>query len=138
MVLAHLRISEYMNYKGELNMKTNNQHLKTIANNTGSNVTGNKTDNYYLKRIANNTEGGISGGSSSSGFSGDYNDLTNKPTIPSDVSDLTDNNNTTFAPKPHPHSLSDIACTTIPVIVTYEDDSTGLYELVVSAPPTPK
>ena len=125
-----------MNYKGELNMKTNNQHLKTIANNTGSNVTGNKTDNYYLKRIANNTEGGISGGSSS-GFSGDYNDLTNKPTIPSDVSDLTDTYNR-YAPKAHDHSLRNINCMTIPVVITYEDDSTNIVDLVVSAPPTPK
>lgn len=37
------------------------------------------------------------------GFSGDYNDLTNKPTIPSDVSDLTDSSNTQFTPKSHTH-----------------------------------
>ena len=32
-----------------------------------------------------------------------YNDLTNKPTIPSDVADLTDNSNTAFTPKSHTH-----------------------------------
>ena len=37
------------------------------------------------------------------GFSGDYNDLTNKPTIPNDVSDLTDSSNTQFTPKSHRH-----------------------------------
>lgn len=37
------------------------------------------------------------------GFSGDYNDLTNKPTIPNDVSDLTDSSNTQFTPKSHTH-----------------------------------
>ena len=35
--------------------------------------------------------------------SGSYNDLSNKPTIPSDVSDLTDTQNTTFTPKSHSH-----------------------------------
>lgn len=35
--------------------------------------------------------------------SGSYNDLTDKPTIPSDVSDLTDTQNTTFTPKSHSH-----------------------------------
>ena len=34
---------------------------------------------------------------------GDYDDLTDKPTIPSDVSDLTDNSNTAFTPKSHTH-----------------------------------
>lgn len=65
-------------------MKTDNAYLKDIAENTGSEVTSNRTDNYYLKRIADNTKGG--GGSG--GFSGDYNDLINKPTIPSKTSDL--------------------------------------------------
>lgn len=36
-------------------MKTNNQHLKGIAKNTGSEVSGHHTDNYYLKRIDENT-----------------------------------------------------------------------------------
>lgn len=35
--------------------------------------------------------------------SGSYTDLSNKPTIPSDVSDLTDTQNTTFTPKSHSH-----------------------------------
>lgn len=41
-------------------------------------------------------------------FSGDYDDLTNKPTIPVDVSDLTDTENTPFTPKTHTHSISDL------------------------------
>ena len=36
-------------------------------------------------------------------FSNDYTDLDNKPSIPSDVSDLTDTNNTQFTPKSHTH-----------------------------------
>lgn len=42
-------------------------------------------------------------------FSGSYNDLTNKPNIPTDVSDLTDNNDTPFTPKSHTHIISDVA-----------------------------
>lgn len=45
-----------------MNMKSNNQYLKGIAKNTGSNVSANRSDNYYLKRIEENTKGGISGG----------------------------------------------------------------------------
>lgn len=41
-------------------------------------------------------------------FSGSYNDLSNKPSIPSDVSDLTDTSNTAFTPKSHTHSSSDV------------------------------
>lgn len=37
-------------------------------------------------------------------FSGDYDDLTDKPTIPVDVSDLTDTQNTAFTPKTHTHN----------------------------------
>ena len=43
-------------------MKTNNQHLKKIANNLGSEVMPNKTDNYYLKRIEENTRTGLGEG----------------------------------------------------------------------------
>ena len=41
-------------------------------------------------------------------FTGSYTDLTNKPTIPSDVSELTDTENTPFTPKNHIHSISDV------------------------------
>lgn len=40
--------------------------------------------------------------------SGSYADLSNKPSIPSDVSDLTDTNNTQFTPKTHTHTKSEI------------------------------
>lgn len=36
-------------------------------------------------------------------FSGSYSDLSNKPSIPSDVSELTDTQNTAFTPKSHTH-----------------------------------
>ena len=40
--------------------------------------------------------------------SGSYNDLTNKPNIPTDVSQLTDTQNTPFTPKSHNHSIENI------------------------------
>lgn len=80
-------------------------------------------------------------------FSGDYDDLTDKPTIPVDVSDLTDTQNTAFTPKTHTHNeyltkttadtyyqaigsssaitssdLTDVE--TVEVVVTYTDNST--------------
>lgn len=121
-------------------MKSNNQYLKGIANNTGSNVSANRSDNYYLKRIEENTKNGSGGGSGGSGFSGDYNDLTNKPTIPTDVSQLTDNNNTAFTPKAHNHSFLNISdVETVQVEVTYEDDSTDTINLLCATNiPTPK
>lgn len=36
---------------------------------------------------------------------GNYDDLDNKPSIPSDVSELSDNNNTAFTPKSHTHGI---------------------------------
>jgi len=48
--------------------------------------------------------------------SGSYNDLSNKPSIPADVSDLTDNNNTAFTPKSHTHTKSEI--TDFPTLAT--------------------
>lgn len=112
-------------------MKSNNQYLKGIANNTGSNVSANRSDNYYLKRIEENTKNGSGGGSGGSGFSGNYNDLTNKPTIPTDVSQLTDTNNTTFTPKTHTHNVPDIrGIDSIIVNITYEDDSTDTVTLI--------
>lgn len=56
----------------------------------------------------------------------------NKPTIPTDVSDLTDTNNTTFTPKSHSHGLTDVTDTsTVEVVVTYTDSSTDTLNLVV-------
>ena len=69
---------------------------------------------------------------SNSAFSGAYSDLTGKPTIPTDVSDLTDTNNTTFTPKSHSHGLTDVTDTsTVEVVVTYTDSSTDTLNLVV-------
>lgn len=45
----------------------------------------------YVRKDGGWSEATLSEGDS--GFSGDYNDLTNKPNIPSDISDLTDNDN---------------------------------------------
>ena len=46
--------------------KTNNQYLKSIAEDTGSEDThGHHSNNYYLKRISENISGGSSGGSTS-------------------------------------------------------------------------
>ena len=114
-------------------MKSNNQYLKGIAKNTGSNVSANRSDNYYLKRIEENTKNSSGGGSGGSGFSGDYNDLTNKPTIPSKTSDLTNDSNfltehQDISGKPnvnHRHELADlIDISAISVTITYEDDTT--------------
>ena len=44
-----------------------------------------------------------SGDLSTVATSGDYNNLSNKPSIPTDVSDLTDTENTPFTPKSHTH-----------------------------------
>lgn len=64
--------------------------------------------------------------------SGLYNDLSNKPSIPSDVSDLTDNNNTQFTPKAHTQALSSITdANTVEVVVTYTDNTTETLDLVV-------
>ena len=85
-------------------------------------------------------------------FSGSYNDLSNKPTIPSDVSDLTDSHdiipsdvadltdtqNTAFTPKSHTHGLSDVNNTsTVEVTITYTDTTTATVNLVTYTPPTP-
>lgn len=66
-------------------MKTDNEYLESIAKKVGNEVPKeHRTDNYYLKRIEEKIETG--GG----GFSGDYNDLINKPDIPDEISDLSD------------------------------------------------
>lgn len=128
-------------------MKSNNQYLKGIANNTGSNVSANRSDNYYLKRIEENTKNGSGGGSGGSGFSGDYNDLTNKPTIPSKTSDLT--NDSGFltqhqdisgkANVNHRHDFADLMdLSAIPVTITYEDDTTDDIFLIQYEPQPPK
>lgn len=122
-------------------MKSDNQYLKGIAKNTGSNVDGHHTDNYYLKRIEENTKSGSSsGGSSGSGFSGNYNDLTNKPTIPTKTSDLTNDSNfltgTESSGKTygqHKHVYRDVfGIYRMPVTITYEDDSTETVYLLHS------
>lgn len=68
-----------------IKLKTNNEYLEGIAKKVGNEVPDeHRTDNYYLKRIEDKiTTGG-------SGFSGDYNDLINKPDIPDEISDLSD------------------------------------------------
>lgn len=43
-------------------MKSDNNLLKGIAKNTGSNVKGVKSDNYYLRKIEENTKKGGSSG----------------------------------------------------------------------------
>ena len=86
-------------------MKSNNTYLKSIAKKTGNDDTeGTHSDNYYLKRIEDKIGKGGGGGD----FSGDYNDLYNKPFIPSDVKDLTDTDDTAFTPKSHTHTESEI------------------------------
>ena len=67
------------------------QELLTIAN-----IILNKLD----EKVDKETGKGL--------FSGSYNDLINKPTIPSDVSDLTDTQNTQFTPKAHEQSATTI------------------------------
>ena len=42
-------------------MKTNNQYLKTIAVETGSETSGHQTNNHYLKEIAENTGSELDG-----------------------------------------------------------------------------
>lgn len=121
-------------------MKSNNQYLKGIANNTGSNVSANRSDNYYLKRIEENTKNGSGGGSGGSGFSGDYNDLTNKPTIPTKTSDLTNDSNFLTGKEisgktygQHKHAFQDVFGTyRMGVTITYEDDSTEIVYLLCS------
>lgn len=89
-------------------MKSDNQYLKGIAKNTGSNVDGHHTDNYYLKRIEENTKSGSSsGGSGGSGFSGDFDDLTNVPHQVSLLAEII---------------MTDLTAETIKV--TYMDDTT--------------
>lgn len=68
-------------------MKTDNQYLKGIAENTGSNVNGHHSDNYYLKRIENNTKGGNTGGAISSE---DLTDVTVLPVVITYMDDSTE------------------------------------------------
>lgn len=57
--------------------------------------------------------------------------------IPSDVSDLTDNNNTAFTPKTHTHNYSDVNnISTVAVTVTYTDNSTETINLLKYTPPS--
>ena len=108
-------------------MKTDNTLLKGIAKNTGSQITGTHTDNYYLKRIEANTKNGSGG--SGSGFSGDYDDLTNKP----DLSDfVTSEDLSTYATKQDIESKASIAdFDTIEVEITYQDESTDTVSLYI-------
>lgn len=63
---------------------------------------------------------------SSVATSGSYNDLSNKPTIPTDVSDLTDTQNTQFTPKSHTHTKSNITdFPTIPSKVSDLNNDSG-------------
>lgn len=63
----------------------------------------------------------------------DISDLTDtNGTIPVDVSDLTDTNNTTFTPKSHTHTISNISdATTSTITITYTDDTTATLTFVV-------
>ena len=83
----------------------------TISSNTNIGnvvVTNAKTD--MLETVAQLPYSKISGTPSLSNVatSGSYNDLSNKPSIPSDVSELTDTQNTAFTPKSHTHAISDV------------------------------
>ena len=116
-------------------MKTDNTLLKGIAKNTGSQVSGTHTDNYYLKRIEANTKNG-GGSGSGSGFSGDYNDLTNKPDLSNfvtsgDLSDfVTSEDLSTYATKQDLNSKTNVAdFDTLEVEITYQDESTTTVSL---------
>lgn len=63
----------------------------------------------------------------------DISDLTDTTDIiPSDVSDLTDTNNTAFTPKSHTHTMSDVTDLDIPSDVSDLTDSTGVIPTDVS------
>lgn len=114
--------------------------------------TGTEGDYTYNWELIDSVSLDVSGKANTSdlsdvAFSGDYDDLTDKPTIPVDVSDLTDTQNTAFTPKTHTHNeyltkttadtyyqaigsssaitssdLTDVE--TVEVVVTYTDNST--------------
>ena len=117
-------------------MKTDNTLLKGIAKNTGSQITGTHTDNYYLKRIEANTKNGSGG--SGSGFSGDYNDLTNKPDLSDFVTNedlseyVTSEDLSTYATKQDLNGKTNVAdFDTLEVEITYQDESTDTVSLYI-------
>ena len=60
----------------------------------------------------------------------------NKPSIPSDVSDLTDNNNTAFTPKSHSHTSQDISdVDLIEITIEYENGDTETLNILGITPP---
>lgn len=59
-------------------------------------------------------------------------------TIPTDVSDLTDTNDTQFTPKSHTHGISDLNnMATVPITITYTDNTTETVSFVKLTPITP-
>lgn len=87
-------------------LPTKTSDLQNDGDGTNAFLTQHQSLSNYIQK--SNTNGllkndGSVDTTSYSTFSGSYNDLSNKPTIPTDVSDLTDTNNTAFTPKSHTH-----------------------------------
>lgn len=80
-------------FSGNYNDLTNQPTIPTVGDGTITLKQGGTTKGTFTVNQSGNTEINLdatTGGGGGGGFSGDYNDLSNKPTIPNSISDLTD------------------------------------------------
>lgn len=134
-------------------VKTDNHYLKTILSKvTGKTVKGVKNNNQLLKEISENIGQGGDGTpidlsdyydksetdallslklDSEDAFSGSYNDLTNKPSIPVKTSDLTNDSGFLTSHQDITGKMDKASHETKNVVVTYTDETTATLKFVV-------
>lgn len=134
-------------------VKTDNHYLKTILSKvTGKTVKGVKNNNQLLKEISEKIGQGGDGTpidlsdyydksetdallslklDSEDAFSGSYNDLTNKPSIPVKTSDLTNDSGFLTSHQDITGKMNKTDYETKNVVVTYTDETTATLKFVV-------
>lgn len=134
-------------------VKTDNHYLKTILSKvTGKTVKGMKNNNQLLKEISEKIGQGGDGTpidlsdyydksetdallslklDSEDAFSGSYNDLTNKPSIPVKTSDLTNDSGFLTSHQDITGKMNKTDYETKNVVVTYTDETTATLKFVV-------
>lgn len=134
-------------------VKTDNHYLKTILGKvTGKTVKGVKNNNQLLKEISEKIGQGGGGTpidlsdyydksetdallslklDSEDAFSGSYNDLTNKPSIPVKTSDLTNDSGFLTSHQDITGKMNKTDYETKNVVVTYTDETTATLKFVV-------
>ena len=108
-ITQHQSLTNYLQQSDVKNNLTSTDTNKPLSANQGKElktlVDGKANSTHSHNDLSQSIQnlGQTINGLSEVATSGDYNDLDNKPNIPTDVSDLTDTSNTQFTPKSHTH-----------------------------------